>query len=87
MDEVIDYAERKKISLTEARKSPFIKAFLQTNAETRKTAEATATGTTRKTSSKSDAETLVKKAQDGTLSPEEMRAAAKAMIEDTFGKK
>lgn len=87
IDEVVAIAEAKKVSLSEAVKSPYVKAFLKTREEERKTAEATSVGTTKKQSSKADGEALVKRALENKLAPEEMQNAAKALIDDVFGKK
>ena len=61
------------------RKTPEFKALLQVNTEERRTAEATSTASTRK-SSKSDGDNLLKKAEKNELAPEEMAEAAKAII-------
>ena len=87
IDEVMDYAERKGITLTEARKSPFIQSFLQTTKEQRKTAEATSTASNRKSNNSSSAASLLQRATKGELKDDEMKAGAKAMLEDIFGKK
>ncbi len=87
IEEVVAIAEAKKISLSEAIKSPYVKAFIQTRDEERKTAAAANTGPSRKSStSKSDGETLLKKVDGYQLSPDEMKDGAKAMIAAVFGK-
>lgn len=87
IEEVVAIAEAKKISLSEAIKSPYVKAYIQTRVEERKTAEATQTGSNRKSSSTATTGNLLKKAEGYELSKDEMKEAAKAMIENTFGSK
>lgn len=65
VSEVVEYATLKKIPVKEALKSSVVKAILQDKAETRKTAEVSNTGTTRKSPTKVDADTLVDKARKG----------------------
>ena len=48
LDEIIDYAERKNISVAEALKSPVIKATLNENAQIRNSAQAVNTGSGRR---------------------------------------
>jgi len=48
LDEIIDYAERKNISVAEALKSPVIKATLNENAQIRNSAQAVNTGAGRR---------------------------------------
>lgn len=86
IEEVVAIAEAKKVSLSEAIKSPYVKAFIQTRAEERKTAEAVTTKPTR-SSVKSGETELLKKAENNQLDPSEMKEAAKAMIDEVFGKK
>lgn len=62
VDEVLDYAKFKKISISEALKSNVIKASLAEKAEQRATAEATNTSRSRGTSSKTTDEALLSKA-------------------------
>lgn len=74
VDEVVEYAKLKNIPVDDALKSSVIKAILKDKEETRKTAEVSNTGTTRKSATSKDADTLVGKARKGDLpdSPEDM---------------
>ena len=63
IDEVTEFAQFRKISVTEALKLPLIKTLLAEKAEQRKTAEATSTGAQRKSASKPSAESLLDKAR------------------------
>ena len=67
IDEVVEYAQLKKIDVKEALKSSVIKAILKDKEEVRKTAEVSNTGNTRTGSSSKDADTLVAKARKGEL--------------------
>lgn len=75
VSEVVDYARVKKITVKEALQSNVVKAILRDKEETRKTAQVSNTGTTRKSPTKVDADTLVEKARKGDLpqSEEEMK--------------
>lgn len=86
IEQVVRIAEANKVSLSEAIKDPYVKSFLKTREEERKTAEATATKTTRASAKTGEAE-LTKKADSYQLDPSEMKDAAKAMINEVFGKK
>lgn len=63
LDEVIEYAKFKKLSIAEALKTNVIKSSLAEKAEQRTTAEATTTGKTRGGSVKATGESLLQKAQ------------------------
>lgn len=63
VDEVLDYAKYKKISIAEALKSSFIKTSLAEKEELRNTAEATNTGRTRSGNSKQSGDALLSKAK------------------------
>lgn len=80
VDYLLDEAKLRNKSVAELKKDPYMKIILQTRAEERKTAEATATSSNRQSSSKSKGEDLLKRAVENKLSPDEMREAAKAMI-------
>lgn len=75
LDEVLDYAKYKKISVSEALKSSVVKKTLEEKAEYRKTAEATNSGSNRRSSGKASDDTLLENARKGQLpeSEEEMR--------------
>lgn len=67
IDEVVDYASFKKISVSEALKTSAIKAILADKSEFRKTADATNTTTSRRNVTKVSDETLVSNANKGIL--------------------
>jgi len=82
VDEVVEFAKFKGISISEAKKSLTVQNLLNAKKEERKTAEATNVGGSRKGSSKSSAEEIHEKAMSGQVpeSDEEM----KKMIEHRF---
>lgn len=65
VDEVVEYAKSKGISVAEAKKAPMIQSYLRDTEEKRKTAEATSTGKSKRGSSKISGIALLKKF-DGT---------------------
>lgn len=67
IDEVVEYAAFKKISVSEALKSDVIKTTLSNKAEFRKTADASNTSSAKKGSSKVSDETLVSKLSKGEV--------------------
>ena len=67
IQEVVDYAKFKKISVAEALKSSVVKTTIAEKKEQRATAQATNTGATRRSSSKVSDDTLVSKAQKGEI--------------------
>ena len=67
MDEVLQYAEFRKISVKDALESPVIKNILATKEEMRKTAEGASTGAGKRSNSKVSDESLVTKADKGEL--------------------
>jgi uncharacterized protein YihD (DUF1040 family) len=75
IDEVVEYANLKKIKVEEALKSSVIKAILKDKEETRKTAEVSNTGTVRKGATPKDVDSLVAKAKNGDFpqSEEDMK--------------
>ena len=83
MEEVIEYAQFRKITVKDALESPVIKNILSTKAEQRKVAEGTATGAgkTRGSSKLSD-EALLSNAEKGTLpeSDEDMKRLASLQL-------
>ena len=82
LDEVLDYAKYKGISIAEALKSNVVKATLTDNAEHRKSAEAVSTGSTRRGSSQVSDERLLENASNGNLpsSDADMNRLAKLKI-------
>jgi len=75
IEEVVAFAKLKNIGIKEALKSGVVKAILKENTEVRQTAQVTNTGTTRKSNTSKDADTLVAKAKKGELpkSDEDMK--------------
>lgn len=65
--EVEEFARFKKISIAEALKSTTVQSILRDKAEQRKTAEATNTGSSRRSTSKVSDEFLVSNARSGKL--------------------
>ena len=89
LDEVIDYAKYKGISISEAVKNPVVKTILKERAEERKTAEATNVGTARKGTQKVTGESLLEKASRTGEMPETdegMAELAKARLESKMSK-
>lgn len=84
-------AKLRNKSISELKADPYIKIILQTKAEERKTAAAINTGSSRKSTSVSKPSDLAKKAinylETGGVSPEERQEAARAVIDEVFGKK
>jgi hypothetical protein len=70
ISEVKEYARFKKISIGEALKSSIVRTTLEENAEKRKTAGATNTGTARRGTSKVSGEYLLKRAEEKGELPE-----------------
>ena len=81
VDEVIDFAKYKGVSVAEAKKSPVMQILLKTKKEERATAEATNTTPARRGSSKASDEDLLGKLSKGELPMEDIERAAKARIE------
>lgn len=67
LDEVLDYADRKNISVAEALKSTVIKATLAENAEIRNSAKAVNTGTSRRSSGTLTDAQIMANAQKGKM--------------------
>jgi len=70
VDEVVDYAKNKGISVAEAKKAPLIQSFLRDSNEIRKTADATNTGTTKRGAKKTSGAELLKKFEETGEVPE-----------------
>jgi hypothetical protein len=81
VDEVIDYAKFKGISIAEAKKNPVMQTVLKTRAEERKTAEATNTSSTRRSSSKVSDEDLLDKLSKNEVPEEDLDKAIAARLE------
>ncbi len=67
VEDVLDYAKFKGISLAEALKSPVVKATLTQKDELRKTAQATSTGTSRRGSASITDSQLMSNAEKGIM--------------------
>src|SRR3990167_6565943 len=67
VDEVVEYAKFKGVSIAEAKKSPVIQAHLRTKEEERATAQATNTGGGKRTTSKNTPEAILERAESGQL--------------------
>lgn len=80
VDEVIDFAKYKGVTIAEAKKSTVIQTLLRTKEEERKTAEATNVSGARRGSSKVTGEELLNRAAKEDLTDEEMVLAARARI-------
>ena len=70
IDEVVEYAKFKNISVAEALKTSVVKTSLREKAEQRRTAEATNTGPTRSGTAKVSEEVLLEKARKSGEIPE-----------------
>ena len=82
LDDVLDYAKYKGVSISEALQTTVMKATLSDKAELRKSAEATATGSTRRGSAQVSDERLLADASAGNLpsSDADMNRLAKLKI-------
>lgn len=67
IDEVIDYAKFKGVSIQEALKTSFVKSTLSEKAEQRRIAESTNVGNTRRNSGKVSDDTIMSKASAGEM--------------------
>ena len=83
---VMSEAKLRGQTIAEVKANPYIANTLKVMAEERKTAEATSTGTARKSNSNSDKASLLKRADSGKLADEEMGAAASETIKQVFGR-
>lgn len=66
-EDVVEYARFKKVSVEEALKSPVVKVMLNEKSETRRTANATQTGSQRRQSGRVSDQSLVENARKGQL--------------------
>lgn len=78
VDDVIEYAKFKNISIAEAKKSPVIQNILKTKTEERRTAEATSTATTHRKSGQSTEDKILGNFEKGELPTTEDDSAALA---------
>jgi len=83
VDDILDYAEYKKISPAEAKKTPAMTSLLGAKAEERKTAEAANVGGSKKGSSKISVSDLVRRAETKGELPES-DADLDRMLEDRY---
>ena len=89
VEEVVEWAKFKKISIREALKSSTIKTLLSERAEERKTAAATTTGAQKRSAVKATDESLLEKAMSGDIpeSDADIERIAKARFEARKNKK
>lgn len=89
LDEVIDYAKHKNISIQDALKSSVVKTILKQKAEERDTANAAATGPSRRTTVKQTGEALIEEASKGKLpeSDEDMAKLSEARMNQKKARK
>ena len=81
VDEVMEYAKFKGMSIVEAKKSPVIQNLLKSRAEERTTAQATNTAVTRNGSKVSYTDNVLKKLEkQEDMSGDEMAEAAKSVV-------
>lgn len=80
IDEVVEYAQFKKIPIAEAIKSGVMKTFIKEKEEKRRVAAATNTGSARRSSTKPSADDILDRASKGQL-PEDPADLAKARWE------
>lgn len=80
IEDVTEFATFKKISISEALKSPTLKAILSEKAEKRSIAEATHTGTSTRGTAKVSDETLLSNARKGIMPEKEEDIARLARI-------
>jgi hypothetical protein len=83
VEEVTEFAKFKGISITEAKKTSVIQNLLKTKAEERRTAEASNTTVTRKSSRKDSSEEILSNFSKGQVSEkdEDIQKLAEAMLE------
>ncbi len=84
--EVADYAERKGISYSEAKKAPFIKSFIQNYTEELKTAQATQTKNSGRSSSKTNDEKILEDFANGIM-PEDPAELSMAQYRERLKKR
>lgn len=81
IEEVVDFAKYKGISIAEAKNNPVMKTLLKTKAEERATAEATQTNTQRRVSKSNAPDVLISKVHNQEdMSDDEMKLAAQAVV-------
>lgn len=81
VDQVIEYAKFKGVSIVEAKKDPVMQTFLKTKEEERRIAEATNTGGARRGTNKISDETLIKNFNSGVpLKEDDIERLVEAQI-------
>jgi hypothetical protein len=85
LEEVLDYASHKGLSVADALKTSVVKAILSERAEERQTAQAANIGPVMRSSSKASDETLLDKFEKGELPEEDIERAVKARIQRMKG--
>ena len=81
VEELAEYAERKGVTLWEAKKSPYLQAFFKTRKEERASADAANTGTTRRSNKQDSDEALIAKMEkDEDMTDEERQRAVAAQF-------
>jgi len=80
VDEVVDFAKYRKITVAEAIKSPLLKSIIDERKEERKTANATLMNNTRKTSTPTN-EAIIEKAQRGELKEDDIDRLVQARMD------
>ncbi len=86
VEEVVNYAKSKDISIAEAKKTTMIQSFLKNTAEERKTADATNTGKSKQGSSQLKGKSLLRKAEEKGELPDS-KADMEKLIEEEFKQK
>ena len=86
VQDVVEYATFKKISIKEALASNFVKALLSDKAEERATAEATHTGSARRSAGTKNSRDLITEASRGNL-PDDPTALAQARLKQRIKEK
>lgn len=81
VDEVVEFAKFKGISIAEAKKTPTMQNLLRAKEEERTTAQAANTGQSKRSSSKASDESLLDKFSKGELPAEDIEKAVRARLE------
>lgn len=86
VDEVVDFAKYRKISIADALKSPTLKAIIKDRQEERQTAQATQTRSPRVTP-KSSGEELINKARQGQIDENDIDRLTEARMASKLNKR
>lgn len=87
VDEVLEYAKFKKVSIQDALKSPMLTAMLSERKEERETAQATATGKQRTETPAITEAAILSKAEKGELPKEEDASGMAKLVEAEMNRK